>query len=167
LAGVIVALLVAVGAVAALTGGGADKGTAPVVAAKKKAPQPAKKKAAAQPVQPTQSTTQPATTTGQAPTASTGSNPAVGSRLHNQAFQLANQGKYDEAIALEQKAIPMLEGSSGMDYWYALYNLGRSLRLAGHPAEAIPVLEKRLQNPDQRGTVEAELKKARKDAAKG
>jgi serine/threonine-protein kinase len=54
-----------------------------------------------------------------------------------------------------------------MDYWYALYNLGHALRLAGHPDEAIPILEQRLKHPNQRGTVEAELKKARKEAGKG
>jgi len=46
-----------------------------------------------------------------------------------------------------------------------MYNLGRSLRLAGRPAEAIPILEKRLQNPDQRDTVQTELDKARNAAA--
>jgi serine/threonine-protein kinase len=150
-----------------MTGGGDDTTTAPVVPAKKQDKPKAKKKAS-QPAQAApQTNTAPATATGEAPTASTGSNPAVGSRLHNQAFQLANQGKYDEAIALERKAIPMLEGSSGLDYWYALYNLGHALRLAGHPDEAIPILEKRLQNPNQRGTVQAELDKAKQEAAKG
>jgi serine/threonine-protein kinase len=54
-----------------------------------------------------------------------------------------------------------------MDYWYALYNLGHALRLAGHPDQAIPILEKRMQNPDQRGTVQAELNKAKHEAGKG
>jgi serine/threonine-protein kinase len=164
LAAVIAALVVSVGAIAAIWGGAGDKAQAPVIPAKKK-DKPKKKSQPAQAAPQTE--TAPATTTGEAPTASTGKNPAVGSQLHNQAFQLANQGKYDEAIALERRAIPMLEGSSGMDYWYALYNLGHALRLAGHPDEAIPILEQRLKHPNQRGTVEAELKKARKEAGKG
>lgn len=157
LLGILLALAVAVGAIASLTSGGDDKGTAPVVASKKKTPAKPKKKAAAAP---TTSSSTPSTT----PAASTGSDPATGARLHNQAFNLTNQGKYDEAIALEQKAIPMLEGSGRMEYWYALYNMGHALRLAGRPADAIPYLEKRLQNPDQRGTVQAELNKAKKEA---
>lgn len=160
LVGILLALAVAVGAIASLTGGGGeDQGTAPVVPSKKKTPAKPKTQTAA----PTKSSSTPSST----PTASTGSDPATGARLHNQAFNLANQGKYDEAIALEQKAIPMLEGSGRMDYWYALYNMGHALRLAGRPDEAIPYLEKRLQNPDQRGTVEAELNKAKKEAKKG
>jgi predicted Ser/Thr protein kinase/tetratricopeptide (TPR) repeat protein len=168
LAGVILALLVAGGAIAALTSGDGDKGTAPVVPAEKKDTGAKKKDTGAKKKKssnPAPAATE--TTTSQTPTASTGRNPAVGSRLHNQAFNLVNQGKYDEAIALEKKAIPMLEGSSGMDYWYALYNLGHALRLAGHPDEAIPVLEKRLQNRDQRATVQAELDKAKQEAGKG
>ena len=39
-----------------------------------------------------------------------------------------------------------------------------SLRLSGRPEEAIPVLEQRLEIPNQTGTVEAELEAAR-DAA--
>ena len=158
LAGVALLLLVTAGAIAALTGGGDNKAVAPVAPAKKA---PAKKKA-----KPKQGGTQSSTATTPAAAAPTGGpkDPAQGSRLHSQAFNLANQGQYEQAIALEKKAIPMLEGSGRMDYWYALYNLGHSLRAAGHPQEAIPVLEKRLQNPDQRATVQAELDKAKKEA---
>ncbi len=49
---------------------------------------------------------------------------------------------------------------------YALFDLGHALRLAGRPSEAIPVLQQRLQNPDQRGVVEQELKLAQ-EAANG
>ena len=41
---------------------------------------------------------------------------------------------------------------------------GKSLRLAGRPDEAIPVLERRLQIPNQTDAVEEELKLAKKDA---
>ena len=41
------------------------------------------------------------------------------------------------------------------------YNLGHALRMAGHPDEAIPILEQRLQIPNQTATVQAELDAAR------
>ena len=44
-----------------------------------------------------------------------------------------------------------------MNYAYALFNLGNALRLANRPAEAIPVLERRLQIPNQRPAVRREL----------
>jgi eukaryotic-like serine/threonine-protein kinase len=55
-------------------------------------------------------------------------------------------------------------GTSDLNYAYALFNLGRSLRLAGRPDEAIPILEQRLQIPNQRGTVAKELELARQEA---
>ena len=44
-----------------------------------------------------------------------------------------------------------------LTYAYALYDLGRSLRLAGDPRRAIPILERRLQIPNQTDVVRAEL----------
>ena len=56
-----------------------------------------------------------------------------------------NSGRYDEAIPVLQRAVAGFpEGSTDLTLAYALYNLGRSLRLAGRPAEAIPYLERRL-----------------------
>ena len=40
---------------------------------------------------------------------------------------------------------------------YAMFNLAQALRLTGHADQAIPLLERRLQNPDQRATVQREL----------
>ena len=51
-----------------------------------------------------------------------------------------------------------------MNYAYALFNLGKSLRLAGRPDEAIPVLEQRLKIPNQTGTVQRELELAKQQA---
>ena len=50
-------------------------------------------------------------------------------------------------------------------YAYALYNLGSSLRQAGRPEDAIPVLERRLQISNQTETVQAELDRAKQDAS--
>ena len=51
-----------------------------------------------------------------------------------------------------------------MNYAYALYSLGRALRLDGRPEEAIPVLEARAAIPNQQATVQRELEAARADA---
>jgi hypothetical protein len=53
------------------------------------------------------------------------------------------------------------KGSTDLGYAYALYNLGRSLRLAGRPGEAIPYLVRRLRFDNQRGVVRRELAAAR------
>lgn len=82
--------------------------------------------------------------------------------LNDQGYILMQDGRYDEAIPLLQRAVDAFpEGSQELTYAYALYNLGRSLRLAGRPDEAVPVLEQRLQIPNQTRTVEQELEAAR------
>jgi hypothetical protein len=55
-------------------------------------------------------------------------------------------------------------GESCLTYAYALYDLGRALALIGHRAEAVSVLERRLQIDNQRATVAAELERARAQA---
>jgi hypothetical protein len=91
-----------------------------------------------------------------------------GAQLNAQGFELMSVGRYDEAIPILQRAVESFpEGTSDLNYAYALFNLGRSLRLAGRPAEAIPVLEQRLQIPNQRGTVKKELDLARQEAGQG
>jgi eukaryotic-like serine/threonine-protein kinase len=93
--------------------------------------------------------------------------PASGADLNQQGFDLMNQGRYEEAIPVLQRAVDALSGSGDVTYAYALYNLGRSLRLAGRPAEAIPILEQRLAIPNQRGVVMQELEAARREAGQG
>jgi hypothetical protein len=58
-------------------------------------------------------------------------------------------------------------GTTDLNYAYALYNLGRSLRLSGHPGEAIPFLERRLRFPNQTAAVRRELDAARREAGQG
>jgi tetratricopeptide (TPR) repeat protein/predicted Ser/Thr protein kinase len=90
---------------------------------------------------------------------------ADGASLNDQGFALMNQGRYDEAIPLLERAVASYPpGSSDLGYAYALFNLGRSLRLAGRAAEAVPILERRLQIPNQTGTVKRELALARRAA---
>jgi serine/threonine-protein kinase len=88
-----------------------------------------------------------------------------GVALNDQGFALIQSGDYAAAIPILQRAVDQLAGSSDqLTYGYALYNLGHALRLAGRPEEAIPILEQRLQIPDQQETVETELEAARADA---
>ena len=82
--------------------------------------------------------------------------------LNDQGYALMQDGRFDEAIPLLQRAVDAFpEGSQELTYAYALYNLGRSLRLAGRADEAVPVLEQRLEIPNQTQTVEQELEAAR------
>jgi tetratricopeptide (TPR) repeat protein len=92
---------------------------------------------------------------------------ARGIDLNNQAHALMGEGRFDAAVPNLQEAVGLLEGCDCIDYQYALFNLGSSLRQAGRPAEAIPILEQRLQHPDQRETVERELELAREAAGEG
>jgi tetratricopeptide (TPR) repeat protein len=86
-------------------------------------------------------------------------------RLNDEAFRLMGVGRYDQAIPLLERAVRAFpENSTGLTYAYALYNLGRSLRLAGRAQEAIPLLERRLRIENQRDTVARELRAARRDA---
>ena len=74
-------------------------------------------------------------------------------------------GRFEEAVPVLRRAVASWpEGSRDIEYAYALFNLGRALRLSGDPAAAIPYLEKRLTFDDRRKTVEQELKRARKEA---
>jgi tetratricopeptide (TPR) repeat protein len=83
-----------------------------------------------------------------------------------QAHNLINQGKYEDAIALDKQVVANGPGTD-LTYAYALYDLGHALRLAGRPAEAIPILEQRMKIDNQRDVVKAELKQAKQDAKGG
>jgi eukaryotic-like serine/threonine-protein kinase len=90
---------------------------------------------------------------------------ADGATLNARGFELINEGTPAEAVPILRQAVEAFpEGSTDLNYAYALYNLGNALRLSGHPEEAIPVLEQRLEIPNQRSTVAAELARARAEA---
>jgi tetratricopeptide (TPR) repeat protein len=77
------------------------------------------------------------------------------------------QGRYAEAIRPLQQAVKQFPaGSQDNTYAYALYNLGSSLRHAGRAGEAIPILERRLQIPNQTDVVRRELELARREAGR-
>jgi tetratricopeptide (TPR) repeat protein len=75
-------------------------------------------------------------------------------------------GNYQAAIPLLRQAVATAP-HGGLTYAYALFDLGRSLRLAGDPQAAIPILEQRLQIPNQTGVVQHELALAMQAAGQG
>ena len=109
------------------------------------------KRAATTPAQ-TQAQTQPAQTQAPQQTAATDKR-----GLALQGHTLIAQGNYDAAIDVLRRAVQNCPVSTTDPCAYALFDLGHALRLAGRPGEAIPVLQQRLQNPNQQGTVQHEL----------
>jgi serine/threonine-protein kinase len=89
--------------------------------------------------------------------------PPTADTLEARGHQLMVNGAYSEAIPLLRQAIDAAPPGE-LTYAYALYDLGRALRLAGDPQAAIPVLEHRLQIPNQLGVVLSELQLARRAA---
>jgi hypothetical protein len=70
-----------------------------------------------------------------------------------------DSGNYAGAVPVLRQAVSAASSGS-LTYAYALYDLGRSLRLSGDPRAAIPVLYQRLQIPNQTDTVRTELQAA-------
>jgi eukaryotic-like serine/threonine-protein kinase len=90
---------------------------------------------------------------------------ASGDELNRQGFDLMGQGRYDEAIPILQQAVESFPaGTSDLNYAYALFNLGKSLRMVGRYDEAIDILEQRLKIPNQTETVRQELELAKQQA---
>ncbi len=94
-----------------------------------------------------------------------GGDPALGSSLNQEGFELIQSGDYEGAVPVLEEAVRAFPpGTEELDYAYALFNLGNALRLAGRPEEAIPVLERRLEIPNQTDVVQQELEAARTEA---
>ncbi len=114
------------------------------------------------------STTTTTTTTTTAPAPSPATTGLSGAKLNDQGFELIQAGDYEGAVPLLQRAVDSFSaGTTDLTYAYALFNLGNALRLAGRPEEAIPILERRLEIPNQVGTVSRELAAARAAVAGG
>ena len=123
----------------------------------------------AQPTTTGESTTTPEPTTP-APTATTPADqpidPAAGRQLNDQGFALARAGDHEAAVPVLERAVASFpQDSTDINYAYALFNLGRSLRLSGRADEAVAPLERRLRFNNQRGVVQRELDLAREAAA--
>ncbi len=82
--------------------------------------------------------------------------------LNDRGYRLMQAGDYQQAIPLLEQAVAAYpEDSQDLTYAYALFNLGRSLRLEGRASEAVPILERRLAIPNQTEAVQRELDAAR------
>jgi hypothetical protein len=103
--------------------------------------------------------------------------PVLAAQLEAQGHDLLVSGQYAQAIGVLHRALVATgehvatctepTSDSCFTYAYALYDLGRALRLGGRPGAAVPVLERRLQIDDQRTLVAEELSLARSQAAGG
>jgi serine/threonine-protein kinase len=83
--------------------------------------------------------------------------------IDTQGHEMMVQGDYAGAIAAMRQVLATTPPDSLL-HAYALFDLGRSLRLAGDPQAAIPILEQRLQYPNQTAVVQVELKLAEQAA---
>jgi serine/threonine protein kinase len=94
-----------------------------------------------------------------------GTDPAVGATLNEEGFALIQAGEYETAVPkLEEAVAAFPADTEDLDYAYALFNLGNALRLSGRAEEAVAVLERRLEIPNQTTEVEEELAAARAEA---
>jgi tetratricopeptide (TPR) repeat protein len=94
--------------------------------------------------------------------------------LEARGHALVQEARYDQAIPVLRKALAATgqtlddciapSDEACLTYAYALYDLGRALRLNGSPAAAVGVLEHRLKIENQRAIVAAELASARQQA---
>jgi serine/threonine-protein kinase len=162
--GVIAALVVA-GVVILGGGEGGSKGGKAPAAKQAKAEQGASPAAAAESegAEAMEATTEAAASV---PAASvpepSGGDAELGSSLNEQGYAMIQAGEYEAAVPVLEEAVSAFPaGTEEPAYAYALFNLGNALRLSGRPEEAIPVLERRLEIPNQTGTVERELAAAR------
>jgi hypothetical protein len=97
--------------------------------------------------------------------------PALATALEARGHSLLEAGRYGDAVPVLKRAVlatgetlgACLEPASStcLTYAYALYDLGRAVRLSGEPHAAVPILERRLQIDNQRWIVGAELHLAR------
>jgi eukaryotic-like serine/threonine-protein kinase len=88
--------------------------------------------------------------------------PAQGAQLNDRGYALIQQGQPEAAVPVLKRAVRSFPpGTTDLNYAYALFNLGNALRLSGRAQEAIPILERRLEIPNQTETVRQELEAAR------
>ena len=87
-----------------------------------------------------------------------------GARLQLQGHNMLDSDPKGAVSVLERSVEAFPSDTDDIRLQYAYFSLGKALRLAGRPEDAIPVLELRLKNPDQRETVQKELDAAREAA---
>ena len=137
-------------------------------------PQPAA--APTTPTRPTTTAPPPTTTVSQATEPGAPTTPPTGpanavsveqaAELNDEAFALMQDGRWQEALPLLERAVPALRGtySDGFRYEaYAEYNLGRALVELGRCNDAVPHLER---SRDLQGN-RREIKEALRDCRRG
>jgi serine/threonine-protein kinase len=98
---------------------------------------------------------------GAAATASSNEDPAA---LNDRGYALSQRGDYTAAVPLLRASVDGYRSAGRtkeLGYAYALFNLAVALNRSGDHAGAIELLRERLGFPNQRGTVQQELKDAR------
>ena len=91
--------------------------------------------------------------------AATSPTPKSPEQLQLAGHQQMVAGNYQTAISTLRKAVASATPGS-LTYAYGLYDLGRSMVLAGDPGGAVPILEARLKIPNQTAVVQQELNQA-------
>ena len=96
---------------------------------------------------------------------------ALATDLEAQGHSLLEAGRYADAVPVLKRAVlatgetlgACLDPASStcLTYAYALYDLGRAVRLSGEPQAAVPILVRRLQINNQRWIVSDQLQLAR------
>lgn len=89
---------------------------------------------------------------------------------NDRGFRLIQSQDYAGAVAPLRAAVQGFRDAGRtheLGYYFALYNLGVALNRSGDPGAAIPYLQERLRNPNQRATVERELASAKAKAKAG
>jgi serine/threonine-protein kinase len=99
------------------------------------------------------------TSTIQASPVAASTPPPTADTLEARGHALLNDGDYSGAISVLRRAVRAASPSS-LTYAYALFDLGRSLRLSGDPKDAATVLWQRMKIPNQTGIVRYELELA-------
>jgi eukaryotic-like serine/threonine-protein kinase len=176
-AALLLAIALGAAAVFAFAGGSSSSGSKKPPAAeagKKKAKKQKKSREApapsgSQPAAPA-AAPEPSSSGYQVPVAA-GSSAAQGAQLNTEGKQLIDAGNYAAAIPVLERALRAFPtgttAASNLEFAFTLYNLGHALRAGGRPADAVPVLEERLENPNQSSTVQTELDAARQAAGQG
>ena len=161
---VFLAAVVAISA-AVLSGGGDDQSPTKASRAKPEAASPERQQTeSAEAPESEEPAPEETAATASVPTAE-GADPSRGASLNEEGFALVQAGEYEAAVPVLEEAVAAFpSGTEDLDYAYALFNLGNALRLSGRPDEAIPVLERRLEIPNQTARVEEELAAARSEA---
>jgi serine/threonine-protein kinase len=112
-------------------------------------------------------TSAPAATPTAAAAPAAGTAPPDAAGIQQRAHAAIGAGDYAGAIGQLDGLVHRCDVAITDPCAYAWYDLGYALDRGGRPQDAIPVLEHRLQNPDQRDVVQAELDRARAAASGG